>query len=122
MNDEIQPSPTTPMNLDPPISPITNSLHSITFQSDEDILEVLCAPNYLSDVFHHRSLFLAHNAFQPPTDTHVCTIEAKYLIPYGHVDWFKNPIPSPDASEEGNMANISPTIKIGISIKPNVME
>jgi hypothetical protein len=33
-----------------------------------------------------------------------------------------NPIPAPDAFEEGNMANISPTIKIDISIKNGVIE
>jgi hypothetical protein len=52
-----------------------------------------------------------HNAFQPSTNAPICTIEGKYFIPYGHVDWFKNPIPTPEAFEEGNMANISPTIK-----------
>jgi hypothetical protein len=40
----------------------------------------------------------------------------------GHIDWFNNPIPAPDAFEEGNMANISPTIKIDISIKSGVVE
>jgi hypothetical protein len=28
----------------------------------------------------------------------------------------------PDAFEEGNMANISPTIKIDISVKPGIVE
>jgi hypothetical protein len=49
-------------------------------------------------------------------------LKIRISFPYGHVDWFKNPIPTPDAFEEGNMENISPTIKIDISIKPNVME
>jgi hypothetical protein len=40
----------------------------------------------------------------------------------GHIDWFNNPIPAPDAFEEGNMANISPTVKIDISIKPGIVE
>jgi hypothetical protein len=40
----------------------------------------------------------------------------------GHIDWFNNPIPSPDSFEEGNMANIPPTIKIDISIKSRVIE
>jgi hypothetical protein len=34
----------------------------------------------------------------------------------------KNTIPAPDVFEKGNMANISPTIKIDILIKPIVME
>jgi hypothetical protein len=46
----------------------------------------------------------------------------KGFIPSGHIDWFNNPIPSPDAFEEGNMANISPTVKIDISIKPGIVE
>jgi hypothetical protein len=40
----------------------------------------------------------------------------------GPIDWFNNPIPAPDAFEEGNMANISPTIKIDISIKNGIVE
>jgi hypothetical protein len=43
-------------------------------------------------------------------------------FPPGHVDWFNNPIPTPDAFEEGNMANISPTIKIDISVKLSIIE
>jgi hypothetical protein len=42
--------------------------------------------------------------------------------PSGHIDQFNNPIPAPDAFEEGNMANISPTFKIDISIKPGIIE
>jgi hypothetical protein len=48
--------------------------------------------------------------------------ETKDFIPSGHIDWFKNPIPALDAFEEGNMANISPTVKIGISIKPGIIK
>jgi hypothetical protein len=46
----------------------------------------------------------------------------KYFIPFGHIDWFNNPIPSPDAFEEGNMANISPSVKINIFVKPRIVE
>jgi hypothetical protein len=49
-------------------------------------------------------------------------IETKDFIPSRHIDWFKKPIPSPDAFEEGNMDNISPTVKINISIKPGIIE
>ena len=38
------------------------------------------------------------------------------------IDWFNKPIPAPDAFEEGNLANISPTIKIDISIKPGIVK
>jgi hypothetical protein len=48
--------------------------------------------------------------------------ETKDFIPLGHINWFNNPIPALDAFEEGNMANISPTIKIDISIKNGVFE
>jgi hypothetical protein len=49
-------------------------------------------------------------------------VETKDFIPLGHAYWFKNPIPTPDAFEEGNMANISLTIKVEISIKPCITE
>ena len=48
-------------------------------------------------------------------------METKDFIPHA-VDWLRNPIPAPDAFEEGNMANISPTIKIDISVKPGIEE
>ena len=44
-------------------------------------------------------------------------METKDFI-HGKVDWFKNPIPTPDTFEEGNMA----TIKINISTNPEVVE
>jgi hypothetical protein len=52
----------------------------------------------------------------------MCTIETKDFIPSGAYRLVQNPIPAPDAFEEGNMANISPTIKIDISIKPGIIE
>jgi hypothetical protein len=52
-NDVFQPPPTPPVNLDAPLSSVTDSLHSLTFQSDEDILEVLCTPDYPWDYFYH---------------------------------------------------------------------
>jgi hypothetical protein len=45
----------------------------------------------------------------------------KDFIPSGNIDWFNNPIPTPDAFEEGNMDNIFPTIKIDISIKLRII-
>ena len=64
---------------------------------------------------HHRAYFLP----QQSHDQYV--VETKDFIP-DEVDWFRNPIPAPDAFEEGNMANIYPTIKIDISNKPGVEE
>ena len=48
-------------------------------------------------------------------------METKDFI-HGKVDWFKNPIPAPDAFEEGNMVNIFPTIKINISTNSEIIE
>ena len=76
-------------------------LYSRRFQYDEDILEELQRPDSPWDALHHRALFLPQEALMPPS---------------------RNPIPAPDAFEEGNLANISPTIKIDISVKPGVVE
>jgi len=46
-------------------------------------------------------------------------VESKDFI-HGEVDWFKNTILALDDFEEGNMTNISPTIKINISNKPGI--
>ena len=48
-------------------------------------------------------------------------METKYFI-HGKVDWFKKSIQAPDSFEEGNMANISPTIKINISTYLEIVE
>ena len=48
-------------------------------------------------------------------------METKDFI-HGKVDWFKNPIPAPNAFEEGNMVNISPTMKINISTNSKIFE
>jgi hypothetical protein len=58
----------------------------------------------------------------PPTLNPIYAVETKYFIPSGPIDWFNSPIPAPDAFEEGNLANISPTIKINISIKDGIVE
>jgi hypothetical protein len=58
----------------------------------------------------------------PPTLNPIYAVKTKDFIPPGPIDWFINPIPAPDAFEEGNLANISPTIKIDISIKPGIVE
>ena len=90
------------------------------FHSDEDILGAMTEPDYPWDVMHHRSLFLPKKAFSPnkKTEQEIYAIKSKYFLPSGEVDWFKNPIPLPNAFEEGNMSNISPTIKVNISQNP----
>jgi hypothetical protein len=97
-------------------------LYSRRFQCDEEILEELQRPNSPWDALHHRALFLPQEAPMPPSHNPIFAVETKDFIPSGMVDWFNNPIPAPDAFEEGNLANISPTIKIDISIKPGVVE
>jgi hypothetical protein len=58
----------------------------------------------------------------PPNQNPIFAVETKDFIPSGPIDWFNNPIPAPNAFEEGNMANISPTIKIDISVKNGIVE
>ena len=60
---------------------------------------------------HHHLFFLPEELVSQSDQFFV---ETKDFI-HGKVDWFKNPIPTPDTLEEGDMANISPTIKINIS-------
>jgi hypothetical protein len=97
-------------------------LYSRRFQCDEEILEELQCPDSPWDALHHRALFLSQEAPMPPSHNSIFAVETKDFIPSGMIDWFNNPIPVLDAFEEGNLANISPTIKIDISIKPGVVE
>jgi hypothetical protein len=97
-------------------------LYSRRFQCDEEILEELQRPDSPWDALHHRALFLPQEALMPPSHNPIYAVETKDFIPSGPIDWFNNPIPAPDAFEEGNLANISPTIKIDISIKPGIVE
>jgi len=63
-----------------------------------------------------------HHAYFLPYQTHdQYDVESKDFI-HGEVDLFKNPIPTPDAFKEGNMAKISRTIKINISNKLGIEE
>jgi hypothetical protein len=98
-------------------------LYSHHFHCDEDILEELQCPDAPWDALHHRALFLPQEALMPPSHNDpILAVETKYFIPSGMVHWFNKPIPAPDAFEEGNLANISPTIKIDISVKTGVVE
>ena len=67
---------------------------------------------------HHCSLFLPKKLVSQSDQFFV---ETKDFI-HGKVNWFKNPISAPETFEEGNMANISPTIKFNISTNPKVVE
>ena len=78
-------------------------------------MEAMSTPDYPWDDMHHHAYFL-------PQQYHdQYAVESKDFI-HGEVDWFRNPIPAPNAFEERNMANISPTIKINISDKPGIKE
>jgi hypothetical protein len=126
-----EPSPAS--NITPSV-PLAGGTHTVTettphdplyschFQCDEEILEELQCPNSPWDALHRRALFLPQEALMPPSHNPIFAVETKDFIPPGTVDWFNNPIPAPDAFEEGNLANISPTIKIDISIKPGIVE
>ena len=108
-------------STDPLISSSTNGPSDLSlrcFINDEEILEALTAPEYPWDDMHHRLFFLLEELV---SQSDQFSVEAKDFI-HGKVDWFKNPIPTPDAFEEWNMANISPTIKINTSTNPKVVE
>ena len=92
------------------------SLHC--FRNDEEILEALTALEYPWDDMHHRSFFLLEELV---SQSDQFSVETKDFI-HGKLKWFKNPISTLDAFEEGNMANISPTIKISISTNPDIVE
>jgi hypothetical protein len=129
MSSEPSPSPsiapsTSPSGDNHIITVITphDPLYSHRFQCDEEILEEL---NHLEspwDALHHHALFSPQEALMPPNQNPIYAVETKDFIPSEPIDSFNNPIPAPDAFEEGNMANISPTIKIDISIKHGIVE
>lgn len=81
-------------------------------------------PKCLWDTMHHRSLFLPEKTFAPidALNHDIYTIESKYFLPSIQFDWFKNATLAPDSFEEGNMSNISPTIKVDISNKSGIAE
>jgi hypothetical protein len=110
--------PTVTVTENTPLDP----LYFRQFHYDKDILKELTKPNFPWDTLHHRALFPSQKSFIHPNQNPIYTVETKYFLPPRHIDWFKNPIPTPNAFEEGNMANISPTIKIDISIKSRVSE
>jgi hypothetical protein len=82
------------------INPL-DPLYFQQFHCDEGILEELTKHDFPWDVLHQRALFPSQENFMPPN---------------------QNPIPAMDNFEEGNMANISPTIRIDISVKSRVVE
>ena len=108
-------------STDPLVSTINDGPSDLSlrcFRNDEEIIEALTTLKYPWDYMHHRSFFL-HEELVSQFDQF--SVETKDFI-HGKVKWFKNPILTLDAFEEGNMDNISPTIKINISTNPEVFE
>ena len=125
LNKEVQPPPpsldTMSTSTNPNVSTSNDNPSDLSlrcFRNDEEILEALTTSKYPWDDMHHRSLFLSKELV---SQSDQFSVETKDFI-HRKVDWFKNPIPTPDAFEEGNMANISPTIKINISTNLDVVE
>ena len=128
-NPDFEMAPPTSEEILPPVSPPFEEINTIymissattpsstdlttqTFRTDEEILEALTAPEYPWDDMYHRSYFLLDESSSNTTTQFA--VESKDFLP-PKVDWFKDPIPAPDAFEEGNMANISPIIQIDIA-------
>ena len=105
----------------PLISTITDGPSNLSlrcFRNDEEILEALTTLKHPWDDMHHRSFFLPEELV---SQSDQFSMETKDFI-HGKVDWIKNPILAPDTFEEGNMANVSPTININLSTNPKVVE
>ena len=90
-------SSTDPLISTPNGGPLDLSLRC--FNNDEEILEALTSFEYPWDDMHHRSFFLLEELV---SQSDQFSVETKDFI-HGKVDWFKNPIPAPDAFKEGNM-------------------
>ena len=56
--------------------------------SDEEIMEALIEPDYPLDHYHHRSYFLPQSINPLLHIPNQYTIETKYFIPPGNIDWF----------------------------------
>lgn len=80
--------------------------------------------DFLYDIMHQHSFFLLEKEFlhTKASSHNICTIETKDFLPREQVDWFKNLIPTLDAFEEGNISNISPTVKVNIYVKPCIVK
>lgn len=85
-------------------------------------MQVMTSPYYPWDNIHHRSYYLPQATKPSLPISNQFTIETKDFVPSGYIDWFQNPILTLDAFQERNMANISPTIQIDISLIDRVIE
>ena len=83
------------------------------FSFDEAIFEEMIGPYKVCQDVHHKSYFLPEMRRIESSELHVRLSEG--------VDQPVNPFPKEGVLLEGNMANISITIPINISTKPNVV-
>jgi len=90
------------------------------YHSNEYIIKDLNTPNYPWYYMNHHDYFLPRSVFTINKSFDQFSI--KYCIALRHVDCFKNPIPTLNSFEEGNISNISPIIKVDISINPIIIE
>ena len=81
---------------------------------NESILEAMCRRDKICEDIHHRSYFLPELSRIENQEFHMRLA--------GDVDTPINPLPREGIFAEGNMANISTTIPINISINPNILE
>ena len=99
------PSSDTMSSSTDPLVPTTNDgpsdLSLNCFYNDEEILEALTTSKYPWDNMYHHSFFLPEELV---SQSNQFSVETKDFI-HGKVDWFKTPIPTLDAFEEGTMAN-----------------
>src|SRR5271168_1479187 len=94
----------------------TSNLDSITFselvQTDEQIREILCVDELPWEDLHHRSSFLTESDRFENDFSSIFTTE--------YVKDAQNPMKHPDS--ELNLANISQTIPLDISVKLGIVE
>jgi hypothetical protein len=81
-------------------------LYSYQFHCDEDILKELNTPDYPWDALHHRALFFPQEASTRLDQHPIYAVETKDFIPSGHIEWFNNPILTPDAFEEDDHEHV----------------
>jgi hypothetical protein len=82
----------------------------------------MTTPDYPWDEIHHLSFFLHQEALQLVPSLGMCTLEAKFFMPHGHINWFKHPIISLVSFKQGYMAIIYATIQVDISVMLGVKE
>ena len=96
-----------------------NSLHStdcldMVLPSDEAILEAMCGQDKICEDLHHRSHFLPELSGIENKEFHMRLVD--------DVDMHINPLSREGMFSKGNMANISATIPINISVNPDIVE